>query len=165
MRLVHYPYDSGAVDQPGIGVHTDYECFTILLPTAPGLEVMNGQGEWIDAPPIDDAFVVNIGDMMEAWAGGTYIATSHRVRQVQEDRYSFPLFFACDYGTVVAPLPPFATPEAVAKYPPLIAGDHLFAQTARTFSYLKRRIESGELVLAGQIAARFGQHGGARRLV
>ncbi|MDV6345795.1 isopenicillin N synthase family dioxygenase [Nitrosomonas sp. Is37] len=158
LRLIHYPYDSAAVDQPGIGAHTDYECFTILLPTAPGLEVMNGDGQWIDAPPLEDAFVVNIGDMLEAWTGGTYVATSHRVRKVGEERYAFPLFFACDYATVVAPLPPFATPEAVAKYPSLVAGDHLFAQTARTFSYLKRRIESGELAPPGEAAVRFGQH-------
>ena len=83
LRLLHYPFDPSAEDRPGIGAHTDYECFTILLPTAPGLEVMNGEGEWIDAPPIDNAFVVNIGDMLEVWTGGTYVATSHRVRKVR----------------------------------------------------------------------------------
>jgi isopenicillin N synthase-like dioxygenase len=147
LRLVHYPYDASAADAPGIGAHTDYECFTILLPTAPGLEVMNGAGAWIDAPPIDDAFIVNIGDMLEMWTGGTYVATSHRVRKVTQERYSFPLFFACDYHTVVAPLPQFETPDARAKYPPLAAGDHLFAQTAQSFTYLKRRLERGELTL------------------
>ncbi|HEY3598974.1 MAG TPA: 2-oxoglutarate and iron-dependent oxygenase domain-containing protein [Paraburkholderia sp.] len=159
LRLVHYPFDASAADAAGIGAHTDYECFTILLPTAPGLEVMNGVGEWIDAPPIDNAFIVNIGDMLEVWTGGTYIATSHRVRKVAEERYSFPLFFACDYHTVVAPLPPFATPRAVAKYPPLAAGDHLFAQTAQSFTYLKQRVARGELVLpdGSKMLASFGQ--------
>ena len=159
LRLVHYPFDASAADAPGIGAHTDYECFTILLPTAPGLEVMNGEGSWIDAPPIDNAFVVNIGDMLEVWTGGTYVATSHRVRKVSEERYSFPLFFACDYATVVEPLPKFATPEALAKYPPVSAGDHLFAQTAQSFTYLKQRLERGELVLpdGSKALASFGQ--------
>ncbi|MFM0559833.1 isopenicillin N synthase family dioxygenase [Paraburkholderia sediminicola] len=159
LRLLHYPFDPSAEDRPGIGAHTDYECFTILLPTAPGLEVMNGEGEWIDAPPVDNAFVVNIGDMLEVWTGGTYVATSHRVRKVREERYSFPLFFACDYRTVVAPLPQFATPEAVAKYPPVSAGDHLFAQTAQSFTYLKQRLERGELALpeGSKGLASFGQ--------
>jgi len=147
LRLVHYPFDASAEDAPGIGAHTDYECFTILLPTAPGLEVMNGDGRWIDAPPIEDAFIVNIGDMLEVWTGGTYVATSHRVRKVTQERYSFPLFFACDYHTVVAPLPQFATSDVRAKYPPLAAGDHLFAQTAQSFTYLKQRVERGELTL------------------
>ena len=164
LRLVHYPFDATSSDgagigAAGIGAHTDYECFTILLPTAPGLEVMNGAGEWIDAPPLDDAFIVNIGDMLEVWTGGTYVATSHRVRKVAEERYSFPLFFACDYHTVVAPLPQFATPAALDKYAPLAAGDHLYAQTAQSFSYLKARVARGEQLLpdgAKQLAS-FGQ--------
>jgi isopenicillin N synthase-like dioxygenase len=159
LRLVHYPFDASAADAPGIGAHTDYECFTILLPTAPGLEVMNGAGDWIDAPPLEDAFIVNIGDMLEVWTGGTYVATSHRVRKVAEERYSFPLFFACDYHTVVAPLPQFATPSALEKYAPLAAGDHLFAQTAQSFRYLKERVARGELVLpdGSKQLASFGQ--------
>ncbi|MGZ3254716.1 MAG: isopenicillin N synthase family dioxygenase [Burkholderiaceae bacterium] len=147
LRLIHYPHDPDAVDAQGIGAHTDYECFTILLPTAPGLEVMNRNGEWIDAPPVEDAFIVNIGDMLEIWTGGTFIATSHRVRKVTEERYSFPLFFACDYHTRVAPLPAFASEEALRKYSPVHAGDHLLAQTAQSFTYLKERIAKGELVL------------------
>ena len=52
LRLVYYPFDPDAVDALGIGAHTDYECFTLLKPTAPGLEVLNGAGEWIDVPPV-----------------------------------------------------------------------------------------------------------------
>lgn len=51
LRLIHYP--ARRADDPaamGIGSHTDYECFTILHTTRPGLEVMNADGEWIDAP-------------------------------------------------------------------------------------------------------------------
>jgi isopenicillin N synthase-like dioxygenase len=147
LRLLHYPYDPHSVDAPGIGAHTDYECCTVLLPMAPGLEVLNGAGEWIDAPPIDGAFIVNIGDMMEIWTNGEYVATSHRVRRVPEERYSFPLFCACDYDTVIEPLPQFVRPDCPPRYQALSAGAHLFAQTAQSFSYLKRRIAAGELVL------------------
>jgi len=97
LRLIHYPYNPGAKDAQGIGAHTDYECFTLLYPTAPGLEVLNGAGEWIDAPPLPGAYVVNIGDMMELLTNGEFVATSHRVRKVKEERYSFPLFFSFDY--------------------------------------------------------------------
>ena len=51
LRMIHYPFDPAAQDREGIGAHTDYEFFTILRGTAPGLEVLNGRGEWIDAPP------------------------------------------------------------------------------------------------------------------
>lgn len=157
LRLIHYPFDATAApDQEGIGAHTDYEFFTLLRGTAPGLEVMNGQGRWVDAPPVPGAFVVNIGDMLEAWTNGEFVATSHRVRKVAQERYSFPFFATCDYETVVAPHPRFVDDARPARYPPIVSGEHLFAQTARTFAYLKARIISGELGLAEHGAA-FGQ--------
>jgi isopenicillin N synthase-like dioxygenase len=158
LRLVHYPYNPDAEDALGIGVHTDYECFTLLKPTAPGLEVLNGAGQWIDVPPIDGTFVVNIGDMLELWTNGTYVATSHRVRKVVEERYSFPLFFNVDYDTEVTPLPQFASSGGGLR-PSLRAGEHLFAQTVQTFAYLRNRLESGELILPeGALATgQFGQ--------
>jgi isopenicillin N synthase-like dioxygenase len=146
LRLVHYPYNPDAADVLGIGAHTDYECFTLLKPTGPGLEVLNGAGEWIDVPPIAGTYVVNIGDLLELWTNGAFVATSHRVRKVVEERYSFPLFFNVDYDTEVRPLPQFVTADAVER-PALRAGEHLFAQTAQTFRYLRDRVDSGELVL------------------
>jgi isopenicillin N synthase-like dioxygenase len=146
LRLVHYPYNPDARDGLGIGAHTDYECFTLLKPTAPGLEVLNGAGEWIDVPPRPGTFVVNIGDLLELWTNGVFVATSHRVRRVVQERYSFPLFFNVDYDTEVKPLPQFSSADAKVR-PTLRAGEHLFAQTAQTFAYLRRRIDSGELVL------------------
>lgn len=166
LRLIHYPFSADApADEPGIGAHTDYECFTILLPTAPGLEVMNGLGEWIDAPPIEDAFVINIGDMIESWTNGTFAATSHRVRKVKEERYSFPYFASCDYHTVVSPLPQFVSEERPAKYPTLVAGNHLLAQTALTFAYLKKRMEEGTFKLPDSSLAlsSFGQEARIRK--
>ena len=157
LRLVYYPYNPEAEDAIGIGAHTDYECFTLLKPTAPGLEVLNGAGKWIDVPPLDDAFVVNIGDLLELWTGGQFVATSHRVRKVVEERYSFPLFFNVDYDTVVTTLPQFAQPDVEPLS--LRAGEHLYAQTIQTFQYLQRRLEAGEIALpAGSLGLlTFGQ--------
>jgi isopenicillin N synthase-like dioxygenase len=159
LRLIHYPFNPAPGDRMGIGAHTDFEIFTILLPTAPGLEVMNGAGEWIDATPVPGAFVVNIGDMLETWTNGTYVATSHRVRPVSQDRYSFPLFFNCDYHTLVEPLPQFVSPERPAQYDPLRAGEHLYAQTIHAFNYLRERVTRGEAALpdGAKAANSFGQ--------
>jgi isopenicillin N synthase-like dioxygenase len=143
LRLIHYPFDATAEDRPGIGAHTDYECFTLLFATAPGLQIVDKYGEWIDVPLVEGTMIMNIGDMMEILSNGRYVATRHRVKKVREERYSFALFHACDYDYVVAPV---AKGEA-ARYAPLKGGEHLFNQTAQTFAYLKRRIASGELVL------------------
>jgi isopenicillin N synthase-like dioxygenase len=167
LRLVHYPFDDAAEDAMGFGAHTDFECFTLLKPTAPGLEIMNAEGVWVDTPPIDGTLVMNIGDMFETWTNGHFVATSHRVRKVAEERYSFPLFVNVDYDTVVEPLEQFLTPGAPARRR-LSAGEHLFVQTATSFQYLRRKLDDGTLVLpegsAVQSQKEFGQearHGGA----
>lgn len=145
LRLVHYwetdkvidPEEAARSQRMGIGAHTDFELFTILLPTAPGLQVLNGEGDWIEAPPVEGAFIINIGDMLEVWSNGIYTATSHRVGKVSEERYSFPLFFAADYNTMVSPLPELVPEGTQPKYEPISAGDHLVAQTIHAFRYLK----------------------------
>lgn len=145
LRMIHYPFDEQAEDRPGMGAHTDYECFTLLFATAPGLQIVDKRGQWIDVPLVEGAMIMNIGDMMEIMSNGRYVATRHRVKKVREERYSFPLFHACDYDHVVTPL----VDGDSSRYAPLQGGAHLFAQTAQTFAYLKRRIAQGELTLEG----------------
>jgi len=158
LRLIHYPFNPDAGNAMGIGAHTDYECLTLLHSTARGLEVLNSAGQWVEAPPIPGALLINIGDMLEIWTNGEFAATSHRVRPVAEDRFSFPLFFSVDYHTRVAPLARFVTPERPARAG-LIAGEHLFAQTALSFRYQKARLARGEIKLPEKYVAlsSFGQ--------
>ena len=149
LRLIHYPFNKEVLDRPGIGAHTDYECFTMLLPDQPGLEVLNGDGDWIDAPPVqigdEEAFVINIGDMLEVLTAGKFVATSHRVRKVAHERYSFPLFFACDYDTLVKPLPQFD--DGKNEYKELSIGEHMYSQALQTYRYLREKVSKGELSL------------------
>lgn len=147
LRLIHYPYNPNAQDSLGIGSHTDYEFFTLLLPTAPGLQVLSKNGEWLDVPLIENTLVMNIGDMMQVISNGQYIATKHRVKKVQEERYAFPFFFSCNYDFIVKPLIDTAHP----KYPAIKCGEHLFNQTVQSFNYLKKRLQNGELVMSNDL--------------
>lgn len=149
LRLVKYIENAlpATTDIVGISAHSDFECFTILLQGSPGLQVMNAADVWIEAPPIPGAFIVNIGDIFETWSGGRFKSTQHRVANIGRERYSFPLFFGLDYHAVVAPLPQFSTPETLAKYPPIKAGDHLMRMTVKAFRYMADAHAKGVIAL------------------
>lgn len=164
LRLIHYPVDRSAADAPGIGAHTDYECFTLLLADQPGLEVLNGRGRWIDAPPVmidgEELFVINVGDMLEVMTAGQFVATTHRVRKVAHERYSFPLFYACDYATKIRPLAQFdPTGEKAALYPDISIGDHMWSMALQTYRHLRDKVANGDLALPENARAThtFGQ--------
>jgi len=145
LRLLRYIENDmpATKDMVGIGAHSDFECFTILLQGGPGLQVMNAEDVWIEAPPIPGTFVVNIGDIFETWSGGQFKSTQHRVVNSGRERYSAPLFFGLDYHAMVEPLEKFRTPEAMAKYPPMSAGDHLMRMSVNAFRYMGDAVAKG----------------------
>ena len=149
LRMLHYLENATPPDlkDMNMGAHTDYECFTILHQTKPGLQVMNSDNQWIEAPPIKGTYVINIGDMMEVWTNGLFRSTLHRVVNSGRERYSMPYFQAADFDAVVQPLPSLVGPSNPPRYAPLVAGHHLLGQLLRDFSYLKRRHQRGELYL------------------
>lgn len=126
LRLIYYPSQDGPIDpdQIGIGAHTDYECFTLLLQDeVGGLQVGNRQGEWIKATPIPGAIIINIGDMLMRWTNGEFVSTPHRViNNSGRERVSFPFFFGANYDCVVRPLPQFVSEERPAQFPPTRCG-------------------------------------------
>ncbi|KAJ3164402.1 hypothetical protein HK101_000437 [Irineochytrium annulatum] len=88
------------------GAHTDSGILTLLMqdPRQPGLEVLNSQGQWIDAPCVPGSIVVNIGDLMSRWTRGRLVATFHRVRKVEGERFSVPFFFEPAFESVITPI-------------------------------------------------------------
>lgn len=59
---------------------------------------------WIEAPPIKNTFVVNIGDMLDIWTGGKYKATPHRVKNCSDrNRLSAPFFFDPCFDALIEP--------------------------------------------------------------
>jgi len=108
-RVFHYPPLPTANPDSlwSVGEHTDYGLLTILRQDAAGgLQVKSGGG-WIDAPPIEGSFVVNIGDMLDRMTGGRYRSTPHRVRNRSAlGRLSFPFFFDPNFDAQVQPIDP-----------------------------------------------------------
>ncbi len=113
-RIFHYPPsapdDDGLSREAwGVGEHTDYGLLTILMQDgAGGLQVRTPRG-WTNVPPDPDAFVCNVGDMLERITRGRYVSTPHRARSGARDRLSFPFFFDPGWDTDVQPIPGIAT--------------------------------------------------------
>ncbi|MEY2421220.1 MAG: hypothetical protein QOI95_1287 [Acidimicrobiaceae bacterium] len=105
-RIFHYPPLASTDERWSVGEHTDYGLITILAQdSSGGLSVRSPQG-WVDVPPIPNAFVVNLGDMLERMTGGRYKSTPHRVHNTSGvDRLSFPLFMDPAWDAEVLPVP------------------------------------------------------------
>jgi isopenicillin N synthase-like dioxygenase len=128
--------------------------FTILATgEIPALEVANKAGEWISAPPKPGTFVVNVGDMLQAFSNDRYVSTRHRVMNYSgQERYSIPFFFSTNYETVIKPIPALITGNYVAEFLPTPAGKiyhdnmsllHRIASTIPEFSkYLTSPVNS-----------------------
>lgn len=121
-------------EEIGLGAHTDYECFTLLLQDCnPGLEILSPDGHWISADPVPGGIVVNVADFLMRWTNGVYKSTVHRVvNRTDRVRYSVPLFFSINYDEKVETLPSCISEETPAKFPPITAGKYILDRLSLT---------------------------------
>ncbi|NYF97431.1 isopenicillin N synthase family dioxygenase [Janibacter cremeus] len=116
LRCVNYPAqdEEPLPGQLRAGAHTDYGTLTLLMTDdAPGgLQVQAPTGEWVDAPNVPNAYVINIGDMMSKWTDGRWVSTVHRVVNPNDSvrgssrRLSIPFFQNPNYDALIAPISP-----------------------------------------------------------
>jgi isopenicillin N synthase-like dioxygenase len=149
-RIFHYPSVAPSSPDWGVGEHSDYGLLTLLAQDRyGGLQVKTARG-WIEAPPIPDTLVCNIGDMLDRLTGGLYRSTPHRAKNTSgHGRLSFPFFFDPGFDAEVRPLP-----ERVAIVDDKEArwdkksvhgfsgtyGDYLLGKVSRVFPELKREV-------------------------
>jgi isopenicillin N synthase-like dioxygenase len=129
LSLLHYPPQppDSPDDQYGIRPHSDTTAFTILgTDPVGGLQVRPVGQDWVAAPHIPGAYVMNIGDMMARWTNDEFTSTPHRVINLSgKERISVPFFANPDYDAVVTCLPQCQGPERPAKYPPQHVGEYI----------------------------------------
>jgi len=139
LRLLRYPPHPTADPERevGIGAHTDWGAVTILAQDGiGGLEIQLPSGAWIAAPPVDDTFIVNIGDMMARWTNDLYTSTPHRVlNRSDADRYSAAFFVDPRYNAQVECLATCCGADRPARYPPIAAGEHILEMKRRTYGF------------------------------
>ncbi|TVY47756.1 2-oxoglutarate-Fe(II) type oxidoreductase [Lachnellula occidentalis] len=141
-RLIRYrpssnPKPLSEVDEDeeiGLGAHSDYECFTLLLQDSnPGLEILSSDGHWISAQPVEGGIVVNVADFLMRWTNDKYKSTVHRVvNRTAKERYSIPLFFSINYDETVETLPSCISEDNPARYPPIAAGQYVLDRLSLT---------------------------------
>ena len=108
MKIARYP-GSEATSQ-GVGAHKDLGVLTLLSvePGKAGLQVEHN-GDWIDVAGPLNAFIVNIGELLEIATNGYLKATLHRVQTppAGTDRISIPYFYgpSLDASLPAIPLP------------------------------------------------------------
>jgi isopenicillin N synthase-like dioxygenase len=122
LRMSHYPpSETGDADQFGVAAHTDSSFLTMLAQSElPGLAIRAPHGDWIDAPVIDGAFLVNSGDMLRRWTNDKFLSTPHRVvnRTPGRDRYAIPFFFDASADYPMSCLPSCCNASNQARYEP-----------------------------------------------
>lgn len=132
LRLLHYPPQPIEEGLFGSAPHTDYGFITLLAQDdVGGLEVRNKAGEWIAAPPVENTFVMNVGDILARWSGGLFASTPHRVINTSgRERYSQPFFFDPAMDAVIEPAVDNGVPFAPVRY-----GDYLMERIDKNYSY------------------------------
>ncbi len=115
MKIIHYPGQADVLSDQGVGAHKDGGLLTLLLQDeVGGLQVQTPAG-WIDAPSVEGAFVINIGEMLELATNGYLRANVHRVVSPRAgvSRYSIAYFFAPSLHAKEVPL--LTLPAALAE--------------------------------------------------
>jgi len=109
--------------------HTDYGAFTILSQDSiGGLQVRNAAEQWIEVPPIENTFVVNLGDLMARWTNDLYTSNLHRAANVSgKSRVSIPFFAAPHPQALIHCIETCSGPNSPPKYPDVVCGEYLKA--------------------------------------
>ena len=142
LRALNYPAQTVA-PEPGqlrAGAHSDYGSLTILLPQSgsQGLEILTREGDWLGVPPIEDAFVINIGDLMARWTNDRWVSTLHRVvnppdsEAAKKRRQSFAYFHQPNWHQQITCLPSCLEPGETCKYEPVDSGPYLMSKFQAT---------------------------------
>ncbi|XVF25549.1 hypothetical protein REPUB_Repub13aG0221600 [Reevesia pubescens] len=136
MRMNYYP----PCPQPDLAIglrpHSDADGITILLQIneMEGLQIRKN-GAWIPIKPLPDAFVVNIGDIIEIVTNGIYHSIEHRaIVNSEKERLSIATFYSPKLDGEMGPAPSLLTSETPPKFKTMAVADYFK-------DFFKRRLE------------------------
>lgn len=116
LKIIRYPARAPGRPSQGVGRHHDSGLLTFILQDAVGGLQVEIDGEFVDVPAIDGAYIMNLGEMLQRATDGYLRATPHRVVSPSgvDDRISVAFFFnprfEARFGSVE--LPPLLREQA-----------------------------------------------------
>ncbi|MFT7474187.1 MAG: isopenicillin N synthase-like dioxygenase [Verrucomicrobiales bacterium] len=122
LRMTHYPPDHSVRstdDEYGIAPHVDTTFFTLLLQDSPGLTIYSHvRDRWLKVPVVEDAFVVNSGELLKQWTNDRYLSVRHFANvEGTDSRYSIPFFVNATRDFKMECIPTCTDADNPAKYP------------------------------------------------
>ncbi|PIN04394.1 Iron/ascorbate family oxidoreductase [Handroanthus impetiginosus] len=141
MRMNYYPPCPKPELVTGLCPHSDAAGVTILLQVneMEGLQIKK-DGVWIPVSPLPNAFVVNIGDILEILTNGAYSSIEHRATvNSKKERLSIATFFSPNMVGDLGPATSIISPENPAKFKRIAIIDYLkglFSRELKGKSYV-----------------------------
>ncbi|KAL8670378.1 MAG: hypothetical protein Q9168_005083 [Polycauliona sp. 1 TL-2023] len=138
LRLLHYPPVPAAnVENDSstrMAAHSDWGSITMLFQDDCGglqIENPNKQGDFIAADPLQDAIVLNVGDLLQRWSNDNLKSSLHRVtlpprqdrftgdEKLTRSRYSIPYFVSPKEKAIIQTIRECIDETHPAKYGPV----------------------------------------------
>ncbi|KAK4421119.1 protein SRG1 [Sesamum alatum] len=118
MRMNYYPPCPQPELVTGLCPHSDAVGLTILLQVneMEGLQIKK-DGVWIPVSPLPNAFVINVGDILEIVTNGAYRSIEHRATvNSKKERLSIATFLSPNQDGHLGPTASLVTPQTPAKF-------------------------------------------------
>ncbi len=122
LRMTHYPAVPVQGEAFGIAPHVDTSFCTILAQDQPGLSIYSERRQcWVKAPALDNAFIVNSGELLKQWTNDRFLSVKHFANNNtgKTSRYSIPFFFNANPTYKMTCVPSCCGPNNPPKYPPI----------------------------------------------
>ncbi|CAJ2659497.1 unnamed protein product [Trifolium pratense] len=118
MRMNYYPPCPQPEKVIGLTKHSDPVGVTILLQLneVEGLQIKKNC-MWLPIKPLPNAFIVNIGDMLEIITNGIYRSIEHRaIVNSEKERLSIATFYSINQESILGPMESLITEQSPARF-------------------------------------------------
>ncbi|KAK3431062.1 hypothetical protein EUGRSUZ_E02891 [Eucalyptus grandis] len=141
LRMNYYPPCPRPELVIGLTPHSDASALTILLQVneMEGLQIKK-EGKWVPVKPLPNAFVVNVGDILEIVTNGAYRSIEHRATiNSMKERLSFATFYGPKLDGEMGPAPSLVSSDKPALFRRIGVADYFkgrFSRELQGKSYL-----------------------------